>query len=195
MLQIKLSPEERDEKYYTLQVVFQHFLGIPIDIQFVTSDSPEKEIEISSIHPQGGPKKLSIPELYFTSLHGSWPRIKEEFCKYSFEGKDSQPIPLVFSKQNKKWKKFPLDLLGSIYFLLSNSEEQYNSKRDEFNRFLAKDSLLKKHGLLLRPIVNEYIALFSQYLLDHFPGLKLKTHRYEFHFFFGYGYAFSITSL
>ena len=55
--------------------------------------------------------------------------------------------------------RFPIDILGSTFFMLTRYEEHVNPMRDEHGRFPTKESLAYKHGFLHRPIVNEYVEL------------------------------------
>ncbi len=53
------------------------------------------------------------------------------------------------------------DFIAATFFFLSQHEEWSISKRDEFDRFPAKESLLGKLNALDRPVVAEYAAVLK----------------------------------
>ena len=67
-----------------------------------------------------------------------------------------------------------LDVIGSIFFMLSRYEEVIKADRDQYDRFPAEASLAVRRGFLHRPIVDEYIEILWSAMLRLWPGLKRK---------------------
>nr|WP_315398572.1 polysaccharide deacetylase family protein [uncultured Duganella sp.] len=67
-----------------------------------------------------------------------------------------------------------LDVIGSIFFMLSRYEEVVNTERDEYQRFPAGASLAVRRGFLRRPIVDEYIEVLWSAMASLWPGLTRK---------------------
>ncbi|MGC9366967.1 MAG: DUF7033 domain-containing protein [bacterium] len=58
-----------------------------------------------------------------------------------------------------------LDIIASIFFMLSRWEECLNSfNRDNYNRFSISHSSAFKNNFITRPLVNEYIELIKNFL-------------------------------
>jgi len=69
----------------------------------------------------------------------------------------------------------PIDLIASIFYMVSRYEETVIKKRDSHNRFPASESLAWKEGFLHRPIVNEYIDLLWSWIEEFNLGYKRKS--------------------
>ncbi len=54
---------------------------------------------------------------------------------------------------------FNFDIIGSIFYLISRSEEYYSQTRDEHNRFPHTESILYKSEKLTHPAVDHYLQL------------------------------------
>lgn len=72
-----------------------------------------------------------------------------------------------------------IDILGSIFFMISRYEEVVIQERDNYNRFSAKSSIAYKAGFLFRPIVNEYVELLFSMLSYLFPTLTRKKMKFK----------------
>lgn len=102
------------------------------------------------------------------------------FRKENFGTKNSLPIsplqefnntPILFGKAETgtigKTVVLYADFIASAFFLLSRYEEIVKrNDRDEHGRFIGKESVLFKCGLLSRPIVDEYGKILRQYLRE-----------------------------
>lgn len=72
-----------------------------------------------------------------------------------------------------------IDVLGSIFFMLSRYEEIVVKERDQHSRFSAKSSIAYKESFLFRPIVNEYVELLFALLQYLFPQLERKKMQFR----------------
>lgn len=64
-----------------------------------------------------------------------------------------------------------LDVIGTIFFLLSRYEEVLSPARDQYDRFPAAALLAVQRGFLQRPLVDEYIEILWAALRCVWPGL------------------------
>ena len=65
-----------------------------------------------------------------------------------------------------------LDVIGSLFFMLSRYEEVASSVRDFHGRFPGKSSLAVAAGFLDRPIVDEYVEVLWCAMQSVWPGLQ-----------------------
>ncbi|MDC0994014.1 polysaccharide deacetylase family protein, partial [bacterium] len=68
-----------------------------------------------------------------------------------------------------------LDIFGSAFFMLSRYEELITKERDNHNRFPAWASVAHKAGFLERPLVDEYLEILWQTLIQSWPDLERKS--------------------
>lgn len=90
-----------------------------------------------------------IPVIY-------WGKEKNIFCDSRLSSPDS-----------KGTIHCPIDIIASIFFMVTRYEEVVLKQRDEHGRFPATASLAYKENFLNRPIVNEYIEILWN-LIDSF---------------------------
>ena len=64
-----------------------------------------------------------------------------------------------------------LDVIGSIFFMLSRYEELVKATRDQNDRFPAAASLAVERGFLYRPIVDEYVEILWSAMMKVWPQL------------------------
>ena len=57
-----------------------------------------------------------------------------------------------------------VDLFAGAFFMLTRWEESFGGHEDLHGRFPAANALVVKHGFILRPIVDEYVALLKKWL-------------------------------
>ena len=159
-----------EEKKYIIDVILHHFLGI--GDYSVCTDSKETGYTFEL------PNKnvLAFPDLFFLNEEkGSYLREEKlpkstEYrkCEFSVE----KDIPVFFGdgsinrkKRGEKTSLFcNIDIIASIFFMLTRWEECLVSKKDKHGRVSAKSSVAHKFGFLKRPVVNEYIEMFWKLL-------------------------------
>ena len=72
-------------------------------------------------------------------------------------------LPTIFATEDKGYT-FSFDLLYAIFYLLSRYEEYYPFTPDKHERYPATASILHRKGLLMRPLVDEWVAAFRKLL-------------------------------
>jgi len=75
----------------------------------------------------------------------------------------------------------PIDIFGTIYFMLTRYEEYVNLNRDFLGRFSMKSSTLKDKEIYSYPIVDLYIILIENIFLKLAPDIRInkKTPRID----------------
>lgn len=74
----------------------------------------------------------------------------------------------------------PFDLFAASFFMVSRYEEYLPGKRDEHQRFRARESFAARHALLEKAIVNRWVLKLAQMLEQQFPAYHFK--RSSFHY-------------
>lgn len=94
-------------------------------------------------------------------------------------------VPIVFAAGSDGSsvfvKRFPqtvetnADIVASSFFFLTRHEEAISGETDAFGRYPVEASLAYRHGLLNRPLVNEYAGLLWSWITHLFGGLVRRT--------------------
>ena len=182
MLYIKIPSFSIREVKYTLKVVFGDFLGI----KYIVQEHSEDCIEISGYNN----KKLVLDISFFKIAAKNWlltesmPKTPLDF--YKIEDKInlcSNEVPVLYGKSIIKQRQdkiyIGIDILGSIFFMLSRYEEAICKEKDEHNRFDVNFSIAYKEGFLKRSIVNEYLEIIYFYIKLLFPNIERKKRDYK----------------
>ena len=92
-----------------------------------------------------------------------------------YRGKENLPEHVISNiNSDCRTIETDIDIIASSFFMLSRYEEVLLDKRDEHDRFPAKESLAYREGFLNRPIVNEYIELLWSWIQALNPELRGK---------------------
>ncbi|WP_431159224.1 polysaccharide deacetylase family protein [Winogradskyella poriferorum] len=73
----------------------------------------------------------------------------------------------------------PYDIFAASFYLLSRYEEYLPHVKDEFGRFMAKESLGYVHRFLNQPVVDIWAYKLRDLLLKKFPNFKFKEREYN----------------
>lgn len=85
------------------------------------------------------------------------------------------------------------DVFAASFYLLARYEEYLDYKPDGYGRFEAAASLLFRHGLLHRPLINEWAEALRHQILNRHPGMPFRsnTFRYKISIDVDQAFAFS----
>lgn len=188
MLKITVPKFCVSEIEYTCYVVFTEWFGIDYVIQtleqdFILISRNEKSLKLnadffvkasnnwlaSETMPDVPLKNYNLDELK-AILHNEIHICESEFpVLYG--------VPEITIAENSIDCR--IDVLGSIFFMLSRYEEIVVKERDQHNRFSAKSSIAYKENFLFRPIVNEYVELLFALLNHLVPQLQRKKMQFR----------------
>jgi len=169
MLKITIPPNNNKERVYILDILFKQFLEIEYIVNISTVNKSFSTIDI------GEKRLLIIKDSFFSNYPNNL-----EYLQRSAIPKDiyyfkhplfiEEDIPILFGEAtieiNKNIIISHIDIFATLFFMLTRWEEYINTSRDEHNRFPHTASVAYKEGFLHRPIVNEYIELFWNLLLE-----------------------------
>ncbi|MBA6257121.1 MULTISPECIES: polysaccharide deacetylase family protein [unclassified Colwellia] len=181
MLIIKCPKICSNEFSYILKVVFDEFLGLEFSIETINTDvliienSDSKNLITTSIDFFNCSSKAwlspsSMPQQPLESWTPRTDGLKVDMIQ--------DYVPVLYGKSgieiNDGDFHFHMDILGSVFFLLSRYEELVVLDRDLHNRFPAKASVAHIEGFLDRPLVDEYVEILWAGMKRTWPELKRK---------------------
>lgn len=179
------------ERCYAFKVIFDDWLGLDYraetaertDIQITAADDAEN-------------RALHLPDWFFSKAATDW--LKSDslpadrmatWLPNGLGGGLIEPLPVMFgpddaatssrSSIKKSRIDLPIDVFGSIFFMLSRYEEAVSTVRDNHDRFPASASFNHRHGLLERPLANEYLEVFWNALQRLWPSLRRRSRHYN----------------
>jgi hypothetical protein len=157
----RIPPTYEPERRYALEVVLGEFLGLPVEVE--TAAVAQTELRLA-----GEPGELLLPEGLFATPPDAWLRAE------SLPGAPAEVdgVPVLYGSADAP------DLLGSAFFLLTRYEELARPERDAHDRFPFAASVASTHGLLERPVVDEWVELLRARLEALWPRLATRRHAF-----------------
>lgn len=73
----------------------------------------------------------------------------------------------------------PFDIFAASFYLLSRYEEYLPHVSDDYGRFLASESIAKKHGFLQQPVVDIWAYKLQVVLKERFPDFEFPSRQYS----------------
>ena len=183
MLKITIPNNNIFERKYILDIIFDEFLGLEYKVE-VRSEKGEGDWEIEL---ENG-SKLVVEDHFFNKYPKDLEYLKLENIPSKVEFAQSKytpekDLPIIYGTTTFNLQPssltLSLDIFASCFFMLTRWEEYVNKNRDSHDRFSATESLAFKQGFLDRPIVNEYVEMLKNMLLELGLSQKLKTRNYQ----------------
>lgn len=181
MIQVFFNPSFEAEKRYVIDVLFDHFVGIPYQIE-LSGQALDVTIRLD------GGKSLIIADAFFSRLNESDDyMLLKNLPKSAIDVYDDR-LDLKLSAlygdgridRSKETIKIHADLIASTFLMLTRWEERVILERDQHDRFPAAASSAGRFGLLDRPIVNEYLEWIWQALVDLGIDQQRKDRQFSF---------------
>lgn len=184
------TPSTRSrERDYILSVIFKEFWGL--EHHFRPCDRGDVRISTS-----GSGRELILPDGLFATRSDHWLKTESlptqgldvlDIRKTGLDCRLVSPVaPMIYGEAGGSFSciegeriTLPLDIFGSIFFMLTRYEEVADERRDQQGRFPASASLAFREGFLHRPIVNEYLEILWACLKRLWPGLSRKLRQYR----------------
>ena len=79
---------------------------------------------------------------------------------------------------NGEKSSLPYDIFSATFYLLSRYEEYLPHVRDDYGRFVVKESLAYKNGFLRQPVVDIWAIKFRDALQDRYPDYEFSKRKY-----------------
>jgi hypothetical protein len=175
------APELSAELEWVCSVIFNDYLGI----DYVIETSTVKNFRLCYDH-----RTIALPNVFFALasdglLNQSYlPKTPLDIWNSQTYGQNitlvERLIPIIYGTAEKSsvvtddYIYIPIDILGSVFFMLSRYEEAVNHERDAHDRFPASASLAYCDGFLDRPIVDEYVEILWVAMKRLWSGLERK---------------------
>ena len=153
-----INPLFSPEKVYVWRTLLTDFLGVEFSLSYHLEDAYHLLLENG--------KTLIFPDVFFSKNTNGYLVPKAIPTEVSFAQLPFIPeedIPILYGNDKMEWREEGLycgiDLVASVFFMLTRWEEAVLPTRDDLNRFPATASLAYQKGFLDRPIVNEYTEM------------------------------------
>ena len=162
------SAENSNRLRYVLDWLFKERLQLDYRITRDEKDAAAQSFFIA--YGKHIPNSISIPDerlLWEKGIQKLAPKV----------GKWNE-VPTLFAAPDDTYT-LPFDLLSATFFLLSRYEEYDHLKYDKHDRYPATASILYKNGWLIRPVLDEWLALFRKQL-QAIPGIHIHESSFLF---------------
>ncbi|MFX0132668.1 MAG: polysaccharide deacetylase family protein [Candidatus Hodarchaeota archaeon] len=181
MITISIPHNFLPERIYIIDLFFNEFLGV--NYRIIPKNIRNYELSLQNS------KKLIINDCFFSNYGDHFEYLKIEnipskvkYLKNTFLVEDN--IPVIFGTDemiiSTKEIKCGIDIFASSFFMLSRWEEYVDKTRDAHNRFPVHASLAYKNAFLDRPIVNEYLEMLWNMLINLGYEGNRKTRSFKF---------------
>jgi len=165
MLVLVTSPAFQAEKHYACSVLLGELLGIAWEMR-VQPDADRYRIEL----PNGS--VLTLEDHFFfkhkESAYLNPANVPQTAVRMSHPYEPGTDVVGVYGRSffeaSEQEIHCGLDLIASVFFMLTRWEEFVVPERDTYGRFPAASALAVRDGFLDRPVVHEYADLLRQAL-------------------------------
>jgi peptidoglycan/xylan/chitin deacetylase (PgdA/CDA1 family) len=183
-------PGREQERHYACDVVLRDWLGLDWgaelaerrDVRITVADDTEgRALHLPDVFFPRAAAAWLTPESLPAQPAGVWPAVCARHACQS-------PVPILFGEPGHEGSpgdlqndqiRLPIDIFGSIFFLLSRYEEVVSEARDHRDRFAGTGSFSHRFGFLERPLANEYLEVLWASLQRLWPGLQRRPRTYS----------------
>lgn len=178
MLQVFIPDTFIPERSYIVRTLLQHYCSVDIEI-IPKHKSDQYELVWDD-------KSIIVQDHFFGNISEgeSYLQLKyipEKIIPTQSLGLDH--ILLLYGDEHLEISRDKIvchtDLFAGAFFMLTRWEEAVIEDKDAHERFPAANALVVKSGQILRPVVDEYIALLRYWLLTLGYPLKADTAEYK----------------
>lgn len=189
MLKLTVPSDFSPERKYIIKVIFQEYLGL--DYSLETEESLKKYIIILP-----NQSRVEIIDGFFSNINIETEYLKEEYIPKKIEFSNNNytienDIPIIFGNgllkkeqiagTNNKLITCHIDIFASSFYMLTRWEEHVIKDRDEHDRFPYSSSLAFKEQFLSRPIVNEYVEMLFNIMIEADPQIPRRSNQFKVH--------------
>jgi len=177
------APEDHiAERNYVFEIVFGLFLGLQWRHESaatpgvrVTFDGKDQDIRMPDSFMAISERHWLMPESLPRLPLSPWNSSEIEH----FATLTDNDVPILYGSPSpaqvgKSGISIPLDIFGSVFFMLTRYCEAVLHDTDAHNRFPAEASYAYKAGFLHRPLVDEYVEILWACMKKLWPGLERK---------------------
>jgi hypothetical protein len=179
MINVGVSGTFTEEKTYVIRTLFECFIAEEYNI--TVQDSPDTIFEC-------GGATVTVKDRFF-SRYGS----REEYLRpesvpdkadWFVDGRFvTEPLPVIFGEGgidiSENGAVSRIDIIASVFFMLSRWEEYALGKEDRHERFPAEEAFAVKNGFIERPVVHEYAELLIRIFCELGVHLRRAERNYD----------------
>lgn len=182
-------PGLENERQYACDVVLRDWLGL--DYGTEVAERPDVRITMAGASDR---RALHLADVFFPQAAEAWLEpgsLPAEPPGTWPAGQAISPlnssVPVLFGERHPARYgddlrhgeiHLPIDIFGSVFFLLSRYEEVVTKARDRRDRFAGTGSFSHRFGLLERPLANEYLEILWTSLRRLWPALERRRRTY-----------------
>jgi len=170
MLSIYLS-KKSPRSSYIFKLVFSHYFGIQ-DYRLIYE---EEEFNAAELPKFSYSSKAVGEELHIHSIG-----LLEERGIKDFQIKigEYQETISLFAHSNASALTY--DPFAAAFYMLSRYEEYLPHRRDQYDRFIADDSIAKQNNFLQTAVVDRWLMHLRQLFEKKLPELQFKDRKYDY---------------
>lgn len=175
------APRAREpERRYVLDVVVRGWLGLEYEL-----DATSREDVVVRLAGDADERALRMPDVLLAAKQTDWlterslPRLPLVVTPPGLGDakRATAPLPVLFGRDasptpegSEVW--LPIDVFGSIFFLITGYEDAVDRRRDQHDRATGSLSVLGRAGLLDRALADEYLELLWATMGSLWPSLR-----------------------
>lgn len=163
----KISPRSR----YTFKLVFSHYFGYK---EYELTSDLEKFLAHKGAKFSYASRKVDDDIHFHAHALLSERGIKDQTIKV---GKH-QGTTTIFAHQSDS--SLPYDPFAASFYMLSRYEEYLPHRRDQYDRFIAAESIASQHNFLQEAVVDRWLIQLKEVLSTAFPEMKFVNRKYEY---------------
>lgn len=183
---ISVSPTGLAEKTYIIRYVLGTVLGQRFDLRA----SAGRDIVL-----ERAGKRLELDTTFFDRADAHWlregslpRRIELRSWQCCGRARRLDRLPILFGEGEPVIRRvdgsirsirLPIDVLGTVFFLVSRYEEAIAPHPDPYGRVSAHESIAYRNGFLERAVGNEYIEVLWDAMVALWPDLRRPGRRYR----------------
>ena len=165
------TPKITSRSKYTFKTVFKTFLKY---------NDYKLTLNLDEFVHHSGPKFSYAPRAIEKELHFSSSGLLEQvgIKEQSVTLGKYKEVPTLFTNGNAS--ALPYDLFAASFFMLSRYEEYLPHRRDEYDRFTAKESIAMQHNFLQIAVVDRWVMQLKELLQVEFKELVFPKREYKY---------------
>ncbi len=156
---------------YVMQYVFEEQFGLSYMLCDAEEEFIQKKSEEKIIY---SPKNIGGGIYFFSDSF----LLEDDIKEINLSSDKINDVAVLFKHNENDALGF--DVFAAIFYLLSRYEEYLQKPKDKFGNYDFKNSILKQLNILHVPVVEQWINMLKQSLLNKFPAIQFKSYTAKF---------------
>lgn len=153
------------ERTYAVKTLLTHYLGLEVEVV------PKKETPYYEL--RWNERSIVIADHFFGKIKGEATYTDTHYLPQQVIQTTTmglEEILMIYGAEQLQLAPHRIecgvDIFAGAFFMLTRWEESLGDERDPHGRFPASRAQIVKDGYILRPIVDEYVALLRQWMVS-----------------------------